>query len=68
MQNKYPEYIMQKLRESLGLEPTETYRDAEINLMSSNWAFDSLLEWEGLIDYGDKIRELVDSIYGIELG
>lgn len=45
MQNKYPEYIMQKLRESLGLEPTETYRDAEINLMSSNWAFDSLLEW-----------------------
>jgi hypothetical protein len=68
MNNKYPEHIMGILRQRLGLEFDDTSRDVEILTYSHNEVFDEVCEWEGLIDYGDKIRELVDSIYGIELG
>ena len=61
MENKYPEYIMQKVSENLELEYDE------INQLSANEVFDALCNYEGLINYGETIRRWISDIYGIEL-
>jgi len=63
----HPEYIMQKVRQRLGLEEWDTSRDDEINDMSHDLLFDHVLEWEGIIGYGLSIHGWIRDIYGIEL-
>ena len=65
---KYPDYIMAKVRQHLGLEEDDTSRDAEINRMSPNSLFDHCLEWEGIIGYGGSLRQWINDIYGVSLG
>ena len=65
--NKYPEYIMEMLRQRLGLEEDDTSRDAEINSYSSNKAFEEVLVWEGFIGYARHIKMWIADIYGIDL-
>lgn len=64
---KYPEYIMNKVRQSLGLEAWDTKRDEEINLLPKHNIFGACLEWEGIIGYGYTIKDWVKDIYGVEL-
>ena len=64
---RYPEYIMQKLRQRRDLEPEDKSEDEDINAMSPNEALDEVCMWEGLIDYGSTIREWVSDIYNVEL-
>jgi hypothetical protein len=64
---KYPDYIMQKLRQRRGLEPYNTSQDADINLMSKHEAFGGCLEWEGIIGYEYAITYWIQDIYGIVL-
>ncbi len=56
--------IMQTLREHKGLEPNDTSRDADINDMSKDDAFRSVLEYEGIIGFDFKIRNWIKEIYG----
>jgi len=63
----YPDYIMQKVRQHLGLESYDTSRDSEINGMSHNAIFDHCLEWEGIIGYGYQITGWITEIYGVQL-
>ncbi len=63
----YPDYIMQKVRQHLGLEYYDTSRDAEINDMAHNDVFYHCLEWEGIIGYDLTIRGWVVDIYGVTL-
>ena len=65
--NKYPEYIMAKLRQRLDLEGDDTSRDAEINQYSPTEAFQEVLAWEGFYGYFYHIRGWIEDIYGIEL-
>ena len=64
---KYPVYIMEKVRQHLGLEHYDTSRDAEINEMSHSAVLDHALEWEGIIGYGGTIRGWIETIYGVKL-
>ncbi len=64
---KYPDHIMDKVRQSLGLEPGDTSKDAEINAMSRDAVFDHCLNWEGLINYGNQMRDWIQDIYGVNV-
>ncbi len=64
---KYRNYIMEKVRQHLGLEYYDTSRDAEINDMAHNDIFYHCLEWEGIIGYDLTIRGWVVDIYGVTL-
>ena len=66
-ENRYPEHIMQKLRERMGLFSDDTSRDTEINAYSSNEAFEEVLNWEGILGYASTIKSWIDDIYGIDL-
>ena len=63
----YPDYIMEKVRQHLGLESYDTSRDNEINMMSHSSVFQHCLEWEGIIGYDLAILDWVKEIYGVTL-
>ena len=65
--NKYEEYIMRDLRQRLGLEPDDESKDDEIMLMSKDEAFESILEWEGIVGYASLNRSYVEDIYKVNL-
>lgn len=65
--SKYPNYIMKKVRQQLGLEEDDTSRDAEINSMSHNVVFAHCLIDEGIIGYEYMISSMIHDIYGVTL-
>ena len=66
--SKYPEGIMQYLRQRIGLDEFDTSRDAEINEYSPSEAFSDVCKWHGLLGgYAEEIKEWIEGIYGIEL-
>lgn len=65
--NRYPEYIMKKLRQQLGLESDDTSRDTEINIYSGNEAFEGILEWEGICGYTELLKMWIKDIYDVDL-
>lgn len=67
MENKYPMYIMKKVRLNLGLEEDDSSKDCEINSMSKFEVFDRVLEWEGLINYSQRIMSIVEDVFGVEI-
>jgi len=64
---QYTTYIMEKVRQHLGLESWDPSRDSEINLMSKDEVFKHCLEWEGIIGYDYEIRKMMSDIYGTSL-
>lgn len=67
MNEKYFSYIMETVRQNLGLEADDTSRDNEINEMERDEILDRVCEWEGLIGYGDTIKSWIEDIWGISL-
>jgi len=65
--NTYPEYVMESVRQNLGLEADDMSMDSEINGMSKREVFARCLEWEGIIGYEYKILSLVSEIFGVDL-
>lgn len=65
--NKYFDYIMEAVRQNLGLEPDDTTHDEEIEEMSRDEVLDRVCEWNGLIGYGDTVREWIEDIWRIDL-
>jgi hypothetical protein len=65
-ENRYPEYIMEKLRKRQGLEAEDTSMDDVINQMMPDKAFDEVCNWEGLLGFGDVIRGWITDVYGID--
>lgn len=65
--NKFPDPIMRKLRERLGLEAGDTTRDAEINRYGKFDAFCEVCNWEGIVDYGFTIAGWINDIFDIDL-
>lgn len=66
LENKYPEEIMEYVRQSLGLEESDESKDSEINEMSANEVFDYVCNWNGLIGYADLIKSWIEDIYKIK--
>ena len=63
----YPDNIMAKVRQKLGVEEYDTSKDAEINDMSKGGVFKACLEWEGIIGYEYNIRNWVEVIFDVKL-
>lgn len=64
---KHPAYIMEKVRQRLGLKPADTSRDEEINNMTHDQVFAHCLVWEGIIGYEFTISRWIAEIYGVTL-
>ena len=64
--DQYSEGIMLAVEEILG---ESKYQNKHIlnRLYTPNELFDSVLEYEGFIGYGSKLREYIREIYGIDL-
>lgn len=67
MANRYPDFVMETLRQRLDLEADDTSRDYELNMYSPSEAFEEMLNWEGILGYADTIKYWIESIYGIDL-
>ena len=65
--NKYPDYIMRKLRQRRWLEPNDISSDEILNNFSPQQAFKEVLSWEGLINWDETIKEWINDIYGISI-
>lgn len=65
--NKYPEEIMQYVRQRIGLDKYDDSEDVRINLMTPNEVFEAVCEWKGLLGYADIIQRWIEQIYGIKL-
>lgn len=64
---KYPENVIKTVRKSLDLEPDDTSRDGEIDLMTNREIFEAICNYEGLIGYADTIIDWINQIYGLDL-
>ena len=64
--NKYPESIMQYVRQNLGMDKYDDSRDAEINGMTADEVFECVCNWNGLINYASTIKSWVNDIYKID--
>ncbi len=65
--NKYPDYIMMNIRNSLGLDAYNTERDNEINCMDKGELFNLICSWNGFGSYGTAIKQWVEDIYNVQL-
>lgn len=59
--------IIDDVRENLGLKRGDTSKDDKINSMSSNEIFNRWCEWNGFINYSETFREVIGSIYGMNI-
>lgn len=67
-ENKYPEYVMGKLRQRLGLEKDDTNEDTDIMNYTPSEAFYEVLGWDGLLGGWDsQIKQYIRDIYKIDL-
>jgi hypothetical protein len=66
MNREYPEYILKILRESVGINKTDTQHDEEFNTWSANEVFDSVMRYE-MDPNPIRVKDLIIGIYGIDL-
>ena len=65
--NKYPDYIMEYVRQNLGLDKYDTSEDKDINEMSKSNIFEKVCNWNNLYWYSEYIKSWIKDIYGIDL-
>lgn len=64
---KYPEHLVEYVRQNFGLEKDDTSLDGDILTMKKDVFFRRVLNWKGLINWGDTILDWVQDIYNVEL-
>ena len=67
MNQNYPEYILEILRERRGLEEDDKSIDEELQEMSPEEAFDEVVEWEGLCGYSYWLLQCIQDIFKVKL-
>ena len=67
IENKYPEHILQKLRQRKSLEENDKSLDEKFNNYTPSQAFREVLCWEGLIGWDETIKHWIEDIYGIDI-
>lgn len=64
----YPENVLKLLRESEGLDQTDTSRDGEFNELYELIVFRKILDWKGLVGLWDEfILDLIKDVWGVDL-
>lgn len=63
----YSMSIMEALRDSAHLEPNDTSKDEELLKLSPQEAFDTFLNYEGIIGYTHIILRVIKEIWKVEL-
>lgn len=64
----YPESIMERVRQNLGLEEDDTSEDDFINSLSKNEIFERCCAWEGLLGgWHHILKGWVESIWNVDL-
>ena len=64
---KYDNWIMQAVRQNLGLESDDTSMDKEIFSMPQSEVLERFFTWNGVCGYGDTIINVVEEIFKITL-
>lgn len=67
MNHNYPEHILETLRERCGLEEDDTSRDEEFQTWSPEEVFEEVLNYEGLIGYGQWILGRIEAIFKVNV-
>lgn len=65
--NKYPESIMECVRQRFGLEKYDDSQDEDINQLSQNEILEHVCNWNGLLGYANTIKSWIEDIYKIDL-
>lgn len=65
--NKYPENIMEYVRQRFGLEKYDDSRDEEINQLSQAEVFAHVCNCNGLLGYVPTIKSWIVDIYNMKL-
>jgi len=65
--NKYPESIMECVRQRWRLEKYDDSRDEEINELSPDEILEHVCNWNGLIGYASTIKSWIEDIYKLKL-
>ena len=65
--SKYSPEVMERVRQCLNLGENDESCDLDIAGMSRDNIFDHCLCWEGIIGFGQMIKEMVENIYDIKL-
>lgn len=63
----FPENVLEILREMWDLETDDSSRDAELNELPPDVAFEMLLNWHGIYGYADTIKFAISDIYGFDI-
>lgn len=64
---RWPENVMEMIRQRLDLEEDDASRDDEINAMSPMEAFEHVLLWEGIIGHTYYIVQWVNDLFNVNL-
>lgn len=67
MNQNYPEYVMEALRESENLQYNDTSMDEELSRLSPYSAFLALLESEGIYGYAHSILSWIEDTFKVRL-
>lgn len=66
MNQNYPKYVIDTIREASGLEDIMC-SDEEFQQLSPREAFKKMLEWEGIIGYAGTILGWIEDIFKVKL-
>lgn len=67
MNQNYPENILKSLRQHMGLDEDDEMLDYDFHRWTPSCVLDAVLDWEGLVGYGDWVRQIIKDIYNIDL-
>lgn len=67
MNHKYPDNILKRLRQYKGLDEDSEMLDIEFEHWSPVEVMDAVVDWEGLVNYGPWIRQIVKDIFEVDL-
>lgn len=61
---KYPNYVMEAVRQNMGIEKDDTSHDKVINeALSRDEVFDRFWAWHGIFGYKNLMKNSVDDIF-----
>lgn len=66
-ENKFPDHIMETLRERRGLHEKDNSEDSAINNYTKDEAFKEVLAWQGFKGWDSQIKDWVKDIYEVIL-
>ena len=68
LKEKYPQYIINDVRNRIAQDESDTSMDDKILRMSPSQVFAHVVAWNGLLGgYDNTIKDWIHSVYGVDL-